>query len=555
MLREPNSTVKILAFVVIGVLAIFAAVYADSATTTVNVSNSAPSFTAGPAENPASTTSVPVNVGSNVTFQATATDANTNQYYLAICKTDGITAGDDTSPTCNSGTWCISSATNSGSQASCNYTVLVGDTNMSYAWYGFVCDKVSGGGSCSSSSQGSGDSGSPFYTNHRPSYSGVDDNGPKNPGQQVTFTATASDSDTHNSQQDQVKLVVCKTEGISGTACDGGAGDTYCTSSFVDSNPTCNYDIPIPTLDDDYTYYAYVFDNFGFEASGHQTDSFSVNNVNPVVSSVALNSGNNITLTENTTTNITITGTVTDNNSCTDLSSVVTSLYRSGITYSGCDAGGESDNNNCYPNVSCSAVGSGNTCEGSSDTSVDYTCTVTVQFHADPTDGGSSDTIYYSQNWLTTIKATDDDAGSGNTEVSTGVEMSSLIALNITGTINYGSLAPGGDSGSSPQSTTATNTGNVGLDIEVSGTTMTGPGTPIPIGNQEYKATTFTYGSGTDLSGTPTEMELNILKTITTGSPATKSLYWGLGIPAGQLSGAYSGSNTIGAVRGEVSEW
>ena len=52
---------------------------ADSASTSAQVQNVVPSFTAGPAESTASTATAPTNVGGNITFQATATDANSDQ--------------------------------------------------------------------------------------------------------------------------------------------------------------------------------------------------------------------------------------------------------------------------------------------------------------------------------------------------------------------------------------------------------------------------------------------------------------------------------------------
>jgi hypothetical protein len=510
-----------------------------------------PSFSVDPYEDPASTSTSPTNVGVNVTFKATGTDPMSDQYYLAVCKTNTITAGNNAAPTCTGGAWCISNATNSGSEATCSHITLAGD-NESENWYAFICDKVSGSGNCSASSQGSGDSGSPFKVNHQPSFSGVSDNGPKNPGQTVTFTSTASDSDVDGTS-DTVKLVICKTSGTSGSDCDGGESDRYCQSSFTSFNPTCDYEVPVPTRDQSYTYYAYIFDNHDLIASSTHSDSFNVNNVAPFVSNVTLNGGSDITLTENTTTNITLTATVTDNNSCQDISSVVGSLYRSGIGYSSCDESGKANNNNCYPVVSCSVVGSGNTCSGSNDVSADYTCTAAVQFHTDPTDAS---TLYPTENWLDTVKATDDNSASHSLEVSIGVELLSLTAMDVTASINYGALPAGTDTGSTNQTTVVTATGNVGLDEDLSGVIMTYGVYSIPVNNQHYALTAFTYGTGdTSLSATPTEAELNCKKTTVTLSKETKNTYWGIAIPSTGASGLYTGTNTITAVKGETTDW
>jgi len=121
--------------------------------------NTAPSFTAGPSDN-GSYASNPTRNGNNVSFTATATDSDSDNYYLAICKTNSITAVNSGAPTCGGGSWCISSATASGSQASCSYTALETEAR-SNDWYAFVCDNNSSS-FCSSVSQASGNDGSPF---------------------------------------------------------------------------------------------------------------------------------------------------------------------------------------------------------------------------------------------------------------------------------------------------------------------------------------------------------------------------------------------------------
>ncbi|MBN2096179.1 hypothetical protein JW752_02140, partial [Candidatus Peregrinibacteria bacterium] len=93
----------------------------------------------------------PTDEGDPISFTVTASDINGDQYYLAVCKTDAVTAGNDTFPTCDGGDWMDDdpTATNSGSQASATYTTTGSETcGQSCAWYMFVCDKVSGGGIC-----------------------------------------------------------------------------------------------------------------------------------------------------------------------------------------------------------------------------------------------------------------------------------------------------------------------------------------------------------------------------------------------------------------------
>jgi hypothetical protein len=526
-------------------------VYADTVPTSVNVGNTAPSFTVAPAENPASDGTTPTNVGSAVTVQGTGTDASNENYYLAICKTNAITAVNGGAPTCPGTSWCISTSTTSASQASCSYTTLIGDAE-SNAWFAFVCDANSSNALCSASSQGTGSSGSPFKVNHRPAFSAASTTVANyNPGAAGTFQSTASDADT-DTVADTVTLLVCKTAGVTGTACDGGGSDTWCTSSAAASNPTCNFSVPAVQPHGTMDAFVYIFDNHGFAANTATQGSnpgIVVNDVAPTVSAITLNGGSDIALTEGTTTNVSIGATVSDNNSCQDLTGVTTTVYRSAVTYASCDTGGEANANSCYAVITCSVTGG--TCSSSTDASADYTCTASLQYHADPTDAS---TQFTAQNWLTTVIGTDGSTSTA-TQIGTGVEVLSLVGYDTTGSINYGSLSVGQSNDPLDKIVTVTATGNVGLDVELSGTDMTGGGT-IAVGYQEYALAAATaYTAGTDLTTSATEVEIDVLKTTVTGTPQTKNSYWGLLIPNGTTPGAYTGSNTITAIKGEVAQW
>jgi len=533
-------------------------VSADNVTTSVTVGNSAPSFTAGPTESTESSSTNPTNVGTNVTWQATGTDSNSEDYYLVVCSTDAVTATEGDAPTCDVGTWCTSTATTSGNQATCSRTALQGDSE-SNAWYAFVCDGNASSASCSTSSQGSGATGSPFAVNHPPLFSDIGNNSGRDPGQTITWTATSSDTDSDGSQ-DTVKLLVCKTAGLTGSTCDGGGSDTWCTSSLVASNPSCGYAIPAVYPDQNHDAYVYVFDSHNFAAaSGTQgsNSSYTVNNVTPVVSGVNINSGSAIDLTEGSTTNIDIVGTVSDSNSCAggELETVYGYAYRSGIEYSGCDTSGESNTNYCYPEISCTV--DGGTCTGDTDASASFTCTVSLQYYADPTDVL---TEFPTENWLSTFKVIDDDSASDSLEVSTGVEVNSLTALDVTGSISYGGLAVGQSNDPLDQITTVTPTGNVGLDEELSGSNMctdypTCSAGVITVGYQKTALQSSTsYASGSVLTDSPVEYELNLAKA-ESGSPSTANTWWGVLIPPGTVPGAYSGANIVGAVKGEIVDW
>ena len=531
--------------------------YAFSVTTAVLVGNEAPGFTVQPFEDPVSSTTTPTNVGSNTIFKATAIDTNEDNYYLIICSTNSVTPVNGSAPTCGATTWCTSTATLSGTQASCNRTALIGDST-SNVWYAFVCDANSSA-QCSTSSQGSGDSGSPFEVNHAPEFSAVsnDDGSGVNPGATVTWSTTASDSDS-----DTIKLLVCKTSGITGDTCDGGAGDTWCSSSFVASNPSCGYNIPSVYPDDTYSAYVYIVDEHNFPATSiYQASdvSFVVNNVAPTLSTITINGGSNIDLLESTTKEVVLTATVTDNNSCYggEIDSTLAYVYRSSIGYTGCDTLEEANKNNCYPEITCTVVGG--SCTDITDGSANYTCTANIQYYADPTD---LLTQFPDDTWLDTIKVLDDDGSDDELEVGTGVEINSLTAFTVTNSINFGSLAVEQSNDPLDKITTTTPTGNVGIDHEVSGAAnmctdypTCSSGTPIGVAYQKYSLTALTsYASGAVLSTTPVETELNVPK-VTTGTPVTKDTWWGILIPTGTIPGAYSGANTLTAVKGEILEW
>ena len=536
--------------------------------TSVTVGNAAPSFIGVPYEDLASYSDSPTNAGDIVTFKATADDPNGEQWYLAVCKSDSVSPTDGGAPTCPGGEWCISEPTADGSEASCSYTTQDSDVE-SNEWYAFACDGNSSDAKCSPYSQGSGDSGSPFKVNHRPSFTAYSDDSPKDPGQTVTWTATASDPDTDGTA-DTVTLYVCKTSSFTGGTSPSCNDGEWCHSSASSSYPSCSYTLPTPYQDKDYEAYGFVVDNHGFEASGGSqgTDSvLTVSNVAPSVSNISLldtDGDGDLTLTEpeGETSGFKVKFTVTDHNSCQNASggdeivSAIINVYRSGIGQANCQASDDYNANNCYPDAyadwtpSCSQTG---TCEGASDSDVEWTCTFSLLYHADPTVAGSK---YSDENWLASVQVTDDDSATSSlTESSTGNEMAMFMAYDVLeSSIAYGNVSPGATS--TQQETTVKATGNVGLDEKLSGTDMTSGSNSIAVEKQHHSFTDgFNYDSGTPLTASSTEYELNCPKTTDTSNPATKKTYWLLQVPADTPAGTYSGTNTIEGVTGESTDW
>jgi len=258
---------------------------------------------------------------------------------------------------------------------------------------------------------------------------------------------------------------------------------------------------------------------------------YTLPNAAPTVSSVQLNSAGNITLTEGTTTPITCTGTITDTNGGTDVSSATSTIYRSAVG-STCST----DVENCY------LITSGSCVLGSADgNNRPVTCTANIQFYADATDSGT----YSAENWLCNITGTDSQSATGSAVSSTGVEMNSLAALDATASLDYGTLAIGGDTASVDETSIITNKGNTTIDIQLSGygsTSDDGNSMVCDVGSvvisyEKYSVSASTaYASKTSITGTPGDNSLTSFD-LAKGSSSTKNVYWGFGIPSGSKIG------------------
>lgn len=510
------------------------------ATTSVTVSNSAPVFTVIPVENPASTLAAPINVGGNIAFTATGTDSNGDNYYLAICKTNLITANNNATPTCDTGqTVCASGQTTSGTQATCNYTALTGDTEV-VNWYGFVCDRSSGS-ICSSASQGSGDSGSPFYVNHNPIFTSVTPTAAADPGQSITFNSVAYDNDVE-SVQDSVHLIVCSVVGATSSGCTNPANQ-LCASGNVTNNPSCSYTLAAIMAAGNHNYYAYIYDQHGLGSlTNYRSGTFAVNNLAPSLSNLSLNNSNSINLSVSTTTAVPFSFSISDTNGYTDVNSINAKLYRTGV------GSGASDNsNNHYTLTSC-------TRSNATGATADYACSFNVQYHADPTD--VTTTQYYADNWTATATITDGGALSASSS-STPTELNSLLGISLATSINYGSLNQGQNTGATNQSLNISTVGNTGLNVQLKGTDMDdGLGNIIPAGSQKYGLLAFNYTSGgIALTTSDVLNELRVVKTTVTASPAFKPLFWGIEIPIGVPAGNYTGTNTVTGVVSDPLYW
>ena len=571
-------------------------VKADTATTTLQVLNIAPNWTVDPAESPTSSaTTTPVNVGTNIQLTGTATDPNGDGYYLLICKSSSTpTAGaGGGTPTCGGGAGnliAVSGVTTSTNQAAAIHTATSSDAQV-VSWWAWICDNNAVTALCNATSkQGSGDSGSPFYVNHWPNFASVSNTSPTLPGATTTWNAIASDTDNWNASQ-TVTLYVCKAQDFSSGTC--GAGGTWCSSVSTTLNPSCGYNIPIPTQDKSYNAYAYIIDQYNLTASSSAAQGtstpFTVSAAAPTISSSTVTLNNNTTSSVNltlttangTTTGYTVKFTVSDTNSCLnalggqEITSTLADVYRSGVTQANCQSSSSYNPDNCYPggvlptstwNEVCTQ--DGGSCAGSSSLTATWTCSFPLWYVADPTDGTlASDTQYFAQNWLASVKATS-WAGptSSLVESATGTELSSFLAYKLNTTaISYGALQPGQSVDPLSATTSLAATGNVGLNETLYGLDMctTFPGCPvsttstIPIGQQHYASSGAAYASGiTALVNPGALFALQVPKSTATSTNSSGTTFWGISVPVTiQQAGNYTGQNTFIGVKSPAQTW
>ncbi len=552
-------------------------VKADTATTTVTIGNKAPDWVQFAEEASESSAANPTNAGDDVSWNAIATDLNGDDYYLLICSTSSApTANDGAEPDCAGGAsyeWAVSSNTATNTTSTATYTTQDSDPEANN-WYAFICDDNLSGARCNTTyATGTGNTASPFVVNHRPDLDALSNNSPQDPSGTVTWSTNANTSDPDSyGGQDTVRLHICQTAGWN-TSTAQCLGSAWCSSTAVVSNPSCSYNLGSVVQDRTYQAFAYLVDNEGFAYSAQASSSdYDVNNVAPTITAASINlldtdgSGNLQLLpgyAATATPGFSVEATISDDNSCEayggaseiNATSSIAFIYRSGIGAASCDSAGEANPNNCYVIVGTCQLGP---CGGSGDSDVTTTCSFSLWFVAEPTTGtATSQSPWWEEEWLASVKAVDNDFASSTTESSNGNELASMLAYDlVTDTINYGTVSP---SEISDQATsTVQATGNVGMDENLSGVNMdrVGGGGSIAIGNQHYATTSgFSYWAGTTTTVGAVELELNCPKSTSTSTPAEKDTYWLILIPNSISTGVFNGTNTIAAVTSEGTDW
>lgn len=254
-----------------------------------------------------------------------------------------------------------------------------------------------------------------------------------------------------------------------------------------------------------------------------------------------------LTLVENSTTNLYVHGTISDADGCADVAtngSVAGKFYRTNhLNADLCSA----DNNDCYTisNVACVKTG----CDGPGDTVFTFECTAQIQYYADTTVSGP----HSGSDWTAKITATDAATATGSQ--SDTIEMNSTVALDVTPSIDYGTINLGVES--AQKTLTITNTGNSGIDIDVSGSgSMNCQSGSIPVENAHYSQSQgFAYAAGTPLAQTATEVELNLANQTNDAATSTKDMYFVLKNPALGVGGTCANTLTISARADTENGW
>ena len=353
-----------------------------------------------------------------------------------------------------------------------------------------------------------------------------------------------TDSDTSNT----VDVHVCSTNSFTGSAC---SATTYCFITGVKTGQSAqcvaNGRVPIPTAHNaSVPVYVFLKDSHGLvDAGTSNTQTYSVTNTPPYISSSNDYMVNDIILTPKDSTVKAYLATIKDDNGDTELTGTTAVLYDkfdvatnpSGITLSSGTC--TSDDLNCYPGISCSPDATDN------DNSLVYTCNPAIWFNANASD-----------NWRLHANPTDGTNSPTTLTDSNMIQVEDLQAINIPQTeIAYGALALGQISSGMP--ITIENAGNQTIDVLVQGTAMTGPGSPIVPAQQHWHNTieNFTYASGNvlvvDASGATTkaggcaDRDIAVRNDHASGSWSDETMYWKLQIPSIQTAGSYTGTNTF----------
>ncbi len=256
-----------------------------------------------------------------------------------------------------------------------------------------------------------------------------------------------------------------------------------------------------------------------------QTDANGTNETDEVIE---LTSGANTTLN--------ISGVVTDTNGDADISSVAMTFWSPEAVNKSCSA----DPNNCYKVSNCST-------QANDADSLTFNCAINLAFWTNSTSTGGFEE---GGDWTASVDVTDVQSSVGSSTDT--IDVATLLSLTIPGPIDWGTLSQGTSTdGNSNEDQTITQQGNDIVDVQVSGTAMPCSNTgTIPLANIKWELTDLGFGSGTDLTGTPSTAPI-VIGYQTSATPVTDTVSWNIQIPSYDVSGTCTGTITMTAVAEE----
>jgi hypothetical protein len=272
--------------------------------------------------------------------------------------------------------------------------------------------------------------------------------------------------------------------------------------------------------------------------------SVTVGNSAPTVGVITLNSGNTITITDGSYVTVVATTLITDTNGYTDLKWATATLYNSAT--SNCGVGNSQEPAWCYYGSTTAP----SNCATSScvTTQCLLTCTFYVWYTAVPTDASSSP--YAANHWIFAVKVTDQTNASGTGNATNELNVASYVTFTPSWTYLCGGGACAISQTSTQATSTATNTGNYQVRLELSGIDMASntSAASITVTAQKWATETIMgdWVTGTQLQTTPVVWQQAIAKSISTTTPSSgANTYWQIKIPTGTVPATYYGTNTV----------
>jgi hypothetical protein len=188
---------------------------------TITLLSNPPTFNANVVDSSDATT--PTSEAAFVTFSGTATDPNSDAWYLLLCDSAGTTIG-----ACNGTQICSSGSVASNTQASCTHNTS-GESSENYNWFAYACDANT---VCSTVNSAN----SPYVVNHAPSVTGIS----LNPfaatvASTLSCAINTSDSDTGDTVNGDYVWYL-QNEGAGSYAVIGGQTTSTLTNASFDSN-------------------------------------------------------------------------------------------------------------------------------------------------------------------------------------------------------------------------------------------------------------------------------------------------------------------------------